>query len=116
MNKITGNKGEAIASNYLVENGYEILATNWRFRYSEVDIIASKDDCLHFIEVKTRSSTRYGNPEESITVKKMEKLKQAAAEYQYQYPQWKFIQFDVIAIVLEKEKAKEVKLFKDVYF
>jgi putative endonuclease len=116
VNKITGNKGEAIALNYLIENGYKILATNWRFKYSEVDIIASKNNYLHFVEVKTRRSSRYGNPEESITAKKMQKLKEAAAEYQFQYPEWKYIQFDVIAIVLEQEIPKEITMFNDVYF
>lgn len=116
MNKITGNKGELLAKNYLIENGYEILVTNWRYKYCEVDIIAAKNNFLHFVEVKTRRSKVFGYPEESISEKKMAKLKEAASAYQYQYPQWKYLQFDVIAILLLPDKPVEIKMFYDVYF
>ncbi len=115
-NRMTGNKGEEIAAGYLVKNGYTLLARNWRYRHWEVDIIASKDRFLHFIEVKTRYSLRYGRPEESITRDKMNNLKNAAEEYQYQHPEWKYIQFDVMAITLVNDEAKEIFVIEDVYF
>ena len=115
-NKATGNKGEEIAAAYLVKQGYKLLARNWRFRHWEVDIIASKQQFLHFIEVKTRYSLRYGRPEESITKEKMKNLKNAAEEYQYQHPEWKYIQFDVIALTLVNEEVKELFMIEDVYF
>ncbi|MCU0320954.1 MAG: YraN family protein, partial [Chitinophagaceae bacterium] len=59
-NKNTGNKGEAIATNWLVEKDYIILYNNWRYKQTEVDIIATKNNCLHFIEVKTRTNTKFG--------------------------------------------------------
>lgn len=115
-NRITGNKGEEIAAGYLVKNGYTLLARNWRYRHWEVDIIASKGRFLHFIEVKTRYSLRYGRPEESITRDKMNNLKNAAEEYQYQHPEWKYIQFDVMAITLVNDEVKEIFVIEDVYF
>ena len=115
-NKATGSKGEEIAAGYLAKNGYTMLARNWRFRRWEVDIIASKNKFLHCIEVKTRYSLRYGRPEESITKDKMKNLKNAAEEYQYQHPEWKYIQFDVIAITLLNEEVKEIFMIEDVYF
>ena len=115
-NKATGNKGEEIAAGYLVKAGYTLLARNWRFRHWEVDIIALKGNFLHFIEVKTRASLRFGRPEESITRDKMKNLKNAAEEYQYQHPEYKYIQFDVLAITLVNEEVKEIFMIEDVYF
>ena len=93
-----------------------MVERNWRFRHWEVDIIATKGRFLHFIEVKTRKSLRYGRPEESITRDKMSNLKNVAEEYQYQHPQWKYIQFDVLAITLINEEVKEIFMIEDVYF
>ncbi len=115
-NQIKGNKGEELAAAYLVKKGYSLLERNWRFRHWEVDIIATKDRFLHFIEVKTRHSLRYGRPEESITRDKMSNLRNAAEEYQYLHPEWKYIQFDVLAITIMNEEVKEVLMIEDVYF
>lgn len=115
-NLLTGKKGEDIAADYLTKNGYTLLEKNWRKHHWEVDIIASKDQFLHFIEVKTRYSLRFGFPEESITKDKMKNLKNAAENYQYRHPKWKYIQFDVIAITLVNETAKEILMIDDVYF
>ncbi len=52
---VLGRRGEAIAANYLVLNGYKILERNWRYGKAEVDIIAEKDDFLVIVEVKTRT-------------------------------------------------------------
>lgn len=114
-NKVTGNKGEDMAEDYLKARGYIILNRNWRFKHWEVDIIASKGKFLHFIEVKTRSSSAYGKPEDSISKSKMDNLLNAAEEYQYLNPQWKFIQFDVLAITLVYNQPAEFYMIEDVY-
>lgn len=115
-NKNTGSKGEQMAAVYLEQNGFSIIERNWRFRHWEVDIIASKNDRLHFFEVKTRTSGKYGKPEESMSYNKMKALKNAAEEYQYQNPQWKYLQFDVLAISLYKDEPVEYFYIEDVYF
>ena len=115
-NKYTGNKGEEMAAAYLIQNGYNIVERNWRFKHWEVDIIASKGNCMHFFEIKTRSSDMYGHPEESISRKKMTNLRNAAEEYQYLHPEWKYVQFNVLAIKMYFNKPIEIMLFEDVYF
>jgi len=115
-NKTTGNKGEELAANYLLKKGYEIIERNWRFRNAEVDIIAAKNNRLHFFEIKTRTSGKYGKPEESMDWKKMKMLKIAAEEYQYQNMQWKYLQFDVLAITIINGTPVEYFLIEDVYF
>ncbi len=115
-NKGTGNKGEDLAVDYLIKHSYNILHRNWRFRHWEVDIIASKGKFLHFFEVKTRTSDKYGKPEESMSKEKMMNLKNAAEEYQYLYPKWQYLQFNVIAITLPYNREPEFFLIEDVYF
>lgn len=115
-NKNTGNKGEDLATNWLIKNGYDIIVRNFRYKHSEVDIIASKNNTLHFVEVKTRTNLQFGLPEESIDNRKMNALKKAAAAYIELNHQWKFLQFDVIAITLIKNKEPEFFFIEDVFF
>lgn len=67
----TGKTGEKLAADWLEKKGFTILEKNWRHKRLEVDIIAEKDNLLHFIEVKSRSSQNYGLPEESVSLKKL---------------------------------------------
>ena len=110
-----GKLGEQLAKDFFSNLGYEILHQNWRHRYWEVDIIASKNNMLHFIEVKCRSSDKYGFPEENVSLKKIKHLVDASAEFLYQYPQWKRIQFDVISISFSGNGEAAYFLIEDVY-
>ncbi len=100
----TGSTGERLAATWLAKNGFVIKERNWRYKHLEVDLIAQKSDTTHFIEVKTRHTTRYGYPEESITKVKMKNLKDAAEQYQHIHPGIKWIQFDVLAILIQSGK------------
>ena len=111
----TGKLGETLAAIYFSKNGYQILHNNWRHRHWEVDIIASKNNMLHFIEVKTRTTDKYGYPEEKIDSKKIRYLINASEEFLYQYPQWQRIQFDVLAITIVQNKEPEYFLIEDIY-
>ncbi len=111
----TGITGEKLAVDWLTAKGFIIKKTNWRYRHWEVDIICEKDKTLHFVEVKTRRSTLYGNPEDSITRQKFKNLKDAAEQYQFLNPGWKWIQFDVLAILFKPEET-EFWFNQDVYF
>ena len=115
-NKHTGNKGETLATDYLLRKGYSLLHRNWRHKHWEIDIIVCKDNRLHFIEVKTRNSGLYGKPEESITRYKMSYLKKAASMYLHLHPEWNRIQFDVIAITLKEDLVEEIFMIEDMYF
>ena len=112
---LTGNTGEALAAMYLSERGYKILHQNWRHSHWEVDIIVEKDSSLHFVEVKTRKTKKFGHPEESVGKKKMQNLINAAEAFVYQNPQWKRIQFDILSITILKDEPVEYFLIEDVY-
>lgn len=76
-----GKAGESLAAEYLQQKGYRILCRNYWCKVGEIDVIAQKDDCVHFVEVKTRSSEYYGRPAESITQNKMRRMRAAASAY-----------------------------------
>jgi putative endonuclease len=112
----TGNIGENLAVEFLQKNGFNILERNWRSKHLEIDIIASKNHQLIFVEVKTRRSLAFGYPEESINKIKMKRLRLAASVYQFKHPQFRSIQFNVIAIVMLPDQPIALTMFEDVYF
>lgn len=111
----TGKKGEDLAAIWFEEKGYSILHTNWRHKNLEVDIIATKKNMLHFIEVKAVRTLKFGNPEDKISEKKIRNLINASDEYLFQNPQWQRIQFDVLSITMIKNMEVEYFLIEDVY-
>jgi putative endonuclease len=94
-----GKKGEQLAVDYLVKNGYKIVERNYRFDKAEVDIIARIKDILAIIEVKTRSSTDFGNPQEFVKPKQIQRLVKAVDEYVTVNALEVEVRFDIIAIV-----------------
>jgi putative endonuclease len=109
-----GKKGEALAGEYLAGLGFSVLFRNWKHGRYEIDIVAVKDGVLHFIEVKTRQSTRFGLPEESVDRKKLRHLVYAGEAFTRVYPQWKRIQFDILSISMTAAGV-EYFLIEDVY-
>ncbi|MCC8169758.1 MAG: YraN family protein [Oscillospiraceae bacterium] len=81
MSKLIGDFGEDAAAEYLEENGYEILERNFRLKCGEIDIIAEKDGCTVFVEVKTRKGTCFGNPCEYVDKHKQERIRKTALCY-----------------------------------
>lgn len=76
-----GRSGEEQAKRHLKKNGYKILQTNFATRLGEIDIIAEKDGCIVFIEVKTRSGSRFGLPKEAVGFYKQRRYCQLAMQY-----------------------------------
>lgn len=111
-----GKYGEQLGAEYLTANEFTILQLNWKYSYYEIDIIASKNRVLHFIEIKTRKSTRFGFPEESAGRKKMEKINKAANNYMAKHPNWNRVQYDVLSISFSENGHPEFLLIEDVYF
>ena len=107
MNLVSfGKAGESLAAAFLEKNGYWISERNYRCRAGEIDLIAEKDHVLHFIEVKTRSSDRYGSPAEAVTETTQQHLRKAAAFYlKERKPEEDFYSFDVIEISLRHLKG-----------
>ena len=77
----TGRLGEKLAKGFLKKRGYRILETNYRCPEGEIDIIAKHKDYLVFVEVRTKTSLKFGSPEESITTAKKRKLITTAYHY-----------------------------------
>lgn len=94
-----GKEGEDVAVTYLVNNGYEILQRNFVSNKAEIDIIAKKNDWLIVVEVKTRTSTDFGNPEDFVNKKKIKLLVKAIDEYVLQTDLDLEIRFDIISVV-----------------
>lgn len=113
-NKHLGNSGEEYAALYLQQQGYQILHRNWRTGHCEIDLIIQEEDIIVFVEVKTRNTTRYGFPEESVSELKMERLQKAAQEYLL-VNQAKKIRFDVISILLSKGEVRDFLHIRDAF-
>ncbi|ARV09563.1 hypothetical protein BTO05_07880 [Winogradskyella sp. PC-19] len=101
-----GKKGEQLAVDFLLKDDYEIVERNYRFEKAEVDIIAQKKDILAIVEVKTRSTTDFGNPQDFVKPKQIKNLVKAVDEYVTVNDLDVEVRFDIIAIVKEKGKFK----------
>lgn len=110
-----GKQGEELAEKFLLRNGFTILFRNWRYSYFEIDIIALKDDRPHFVEVKIRSSTDFGFPEDSVTKKKIRKLLRAADQFMFLNPQYKDFRIDILSIISFKPEETVYFFIEDVY-
>ncbi len=110
-----GKTGENLAAIWLADKGFSILCRNWRHGRYEVDIIAGRSAILHIVEVKTRRSSAYGHPEQSVSRKKLEHMMQGAAGWLHQWPGYHRVQYDVLAITQDKDTPAEYVLFEDVY-
>jgi putative endonuclease len=111
----TGRLGEKLACDFLGKNGYRILETNYRCPEGEIDIIAQQADTLVFVEVRTKKSSKFGTPEESITPTKMERLRTVAAHYGQNRENlpaaWRI---DVVAIQMDSQgRATRIELIEN---
>ena len=80
-NKEKGDEGESIACNYLINNNYRILERNFKTNLGEIDIIAKKDKCICFIEVKLRNYSYYGKGVEAVNYAKQKHIVNVAKQY-----------------------------------
>lgn len=102
-NRETGTQKEQLAAAFLIKKGFQILESNYRCRQGEIDLIATKDQQVHFIEVKYRKNTAYGYPAEAVDVRKQNKICKVSDYYRMTHPRMEAYgcHFDVIAILGE---------------
>ncbi len=107
LNFQTGKSGEEIARKHLIKNGYRIVQSNFRSRFGEIDIIATKDKKLAFVEVKLKIGEQFGSPEEMADKYKIRHVQQISQIFLQdnprlasRYPQYRV---DAICIVLNND-------------
>ncbi len=114
--KRVGIGGEKLASEFLLEKGFKIVQTNFNCKFGEIDIIAKKDNILHFIEVKTRVGLQKGYPYEAVNFRKLHHIKNTIDYYLLKNklkPSKLFI--DVVSIVLDRHNGIEkIDLYENV--
>ncbi|TRZ95967.1 MAG: YraN family protein [Dehalococcoidia bacterium] len=113
--KELGDIGEEMARKFLKKKGYRIRETNFRCREGEIDIIAEHKDYLVFIEVRTKTGSSFGSPEESVTFAKKEKLIASALAYMSSHKDlpdnWRI---DFVGIEMDqKGKATRIELIQN---
>jgi len=108
---LQGRRGERIACRYLLKQGFDILARRYCTRSGELDIVALEQDTLVFIEVKTRSSSEYGEPWEFVDWQKQQILQRTAEEFiaDYDLGQYAY-RFDIVSVL-----GKEATLFRNAF-
>lgn len=116
-NQKVGQFGEGLARDYLVRHGYKIIGENIKVSYKEIDIIAKKQNLIVFIEVKTRTSDKFGFADEAISSKKIKHLKRAIGAYLKSHNSgFQDIRLDLIAIDIDKDKKiAKIKHYKDIF-
>ena len=110
-----GKFGEELAVDFLQQNGYTILETNWTFQKAEIDIIAQKENTLAIVEVKTRSSIEFGLPQDFVKPKKIQLLVKAVNEYVTSNDLETDVRFDIVAIFKENNEYK-IEHIEDAFY
>lgn len=105
-----GRFGEALAERYLRDQGWQILARNWRCPHGELDIVALDGSCLVAAEVKTRRGVRFGEPVEAVTWAKAARLRRCAGAFVQQASGgFGGVRIDVLGLLLEPGRPVTIR-------
>ncbi len=111
-----GDRGEMAACEFLRSEGYQVLEKNYKCKLGEIDLIARRDGRLAFIEIKTRTSDRFGMPQEAVDLKKQKKILNLAQWYLKEKKIEKTpIAFDVVAVLWKEGASPVVRLITDAF-
>lgn len=111
-----GDRGEVFAVRYLKQHKFQILETQHRNTYGEMDVIALDGDCIVFVEVKTRSSTDSGRPLEAVDHRKQQRLTRIALAWLKKKKRLgKPARFDVISIVWAEHEEPDLQHFRNAF-
>lgn len=111
-----GKEGEKLAAAYLENAGYEVLEYNYRYKRGEIDLVVKKDNLLVFVEVKSRSSSDFGNPEDAVSINKAEMVITTAENYIIEKKWDGPIRFDIISIHTQKYLPPAIHHFEDAFY
>src|SRR5574344_599536 len=112
---ILGFNGEQIAAEYMESRGFKILHRNWRSGHKELDMVTTKDNQLVVIEVKTRYSDIYGQPQDAVDARKIRKIVSATDSYIKLFSIDMPVRFDIITIILG-ERESQIEHIEDAFF
>ena len=112
---LLGNKGEMLASRYLMDKGFAVLHYNWRCGHKEIDLIARERDTLVFVEVKSRRDESYGDASDAVTPQKIRHLISAAEAYVTRYKIDSPFRFDVVTVVGAAEPYR-IEHIRDAFY
>ena len=110
-----GAKGEELALAWYTSQGYTVLGRNWRCREGELDLVVSRDRCVVFCEVKTRTGTGFGLPAEAVTGEKQRRLRRLATRWLgEQAPSKGFaeVRFDVACVTLRNSSEPDLEVIE----
>ena len=110
-----GKLGEQLATDLLIKKGYEILERNFIFQKAEIDIIAQKENELVIVEVKTRNSAFFGDPQDFVTTSKIKLLVKAANEYVISNNLDVEVRFDIISVIKNKH-VEQLEHFENAFY
>ena len=114
-NKSIGKYGEDLAKDFLIKQGFEIVENNFHYsKMAEIDIIAKKDNIIHLVEVKTRTSEYFGNPLEAINKKKVQSIYHAGLFYIQKNKKYSKFQIDAIGIILDKNNQPKYTFLENI--
>lgn len=105
-NKVIGNRGEMLAAEHLQIKGYEILQRNYRTKWGEVDIVAKDKNIVVFVEVKTKTTDKYGEPWEMVNQWKVEQVKKMGELWCREYAWEGRVRMDVIGVWLAEAEPR----------
>jgi len=116
LRQILGEKGEKQAARYLKKKGYKVVTANYRCKYGEIDLIVRDADILIFIEVKTRTSTDFGDPAAAVDYRKQQQISKVAHHYLITHHNDDVdARFDVISILSPRGQKTEIEHISDAF-
>lgn len=110
-----GNDGEQLAADFLIKKGFTVIERNYRYKHSEIDLIIQQGNWMIFVEVKTRSSSEFGYPEEFVDYKKKKKILEGAEHYIFKTDWQGNVRYDIVSVRL-KEGQTEVVHIEDAFY
>lgn len=114
--RVTGTLGEQVACDELERQGYRIVHRNYRTTGGEIDVVCERDGTLVICEVKTRTQSQFGLPEEAVTASKRQRIRRLAAEYlRRERPGAQRVRFDVVSVRFDDGRVIGVRHIVDAF-